>query len=133
MTPISVVDHHRNELVLLVEDHQHVREIIAETLEAAGFRVMQATCGKEFLEKFESARHSIQLLIADVDIPPPNGAACIRHLRDEGAVVPAIVITGTTAPALETELDGLAHVLRKPFAMTRLAQLASKLVEGAPV
>ncbi len=131
--PLSVVDHHRNELVLLVEDHQHVREIIAETLETVGFRVMQATCGKEFLERFESARHSIRLLIADVDIPPPNGVECIRHLRDEGAVVPAIVITGTTAPALEKELDGLAHVLRKPFAMTRLAELASSLVEGAPV
>lgn len=131
--PPSVVDHHRNELVLLVEDHQHVREIIAETLETAGFRVIQTTCGKEFLEEFESSRHSISLLIADVDIPPPSGADCIRRLRDEGVVVPAIVITGTTAPGLEESLDGLAHVLRKPFTMTRLAELASTLVEGAPV
>jgi len=123
----------RSELVVLVEDHQHVREIIAETLENAGFVVVQATCGREFLEAFEQHRDTAALLVADVDIPPPSGVDCVRRLREDGVGIPAIVITGTPAPGLESELDGVAVVLRKPFTMARLVELASSLVESAPV
>ena len=133
IAPPSVQDHHRDELVLLVEDHQHVREIIAESLGAAGFQVLQATCGEEFLQQYESRRNSVQLLIADVDIPPPSGVACIRRLRADGVAIPAIVITGTPAPGLEDEVDGLAVVLRKPFTMARLVEVASSLVQSAPI
>ncbi|MEA2003088.1 MAG: response regulator [Actinomycetota bacterium] len=119
--------------MLLVEDHQHVREIIAEALEAAGFGVVQATCGEEFLEAFEQARDSFDLLIADVDIPPPSGVDCVRQLREEGVATPVIVITGTPAPGLEDELEGIAVVLRKPFTMARLVEVAASLVEAAPV
>jgi signal transduction histidine kinase/CheY-like chemotaxis protein len=131
--PPSLTTHHRDELVLLVEDHQHVREIIAETLETAGFGVIQAGSGEEFLDRFRTAKEPIQLLIADVDIPPPSGVDCIKLLRREGVNIPAIVITGTPAPGLEETLEGMAYVLRKPFTMTRLAELAATLVEGAPV
>jgi signal transduction histidine kinase len=123
----------RSELVVLVEDHQHVREILAETLESAGFEVVQATCGREFLEAFEQHRNAAALLVADVDIPPPSGVDCIRQLREDGVDIPAIVITGTPAPGLEAELEGLAVVLRKPFTMAKLVELASSLVEPAPV
>jgi len=54
-------------------------------------------------------------------------------LREDGVGIPAIVITGTPAPGLESELDGVAVVLRKPFTMARLVELASSLVESAPV
>ena len=129
----SIVGHSRNELVLLVEDHQHVREIVAETLATAGFRVLQSASGSEFLDMFNRRRNEIQLLIADVDIPAPNGVECIRVLREAGVDIPALVITGMPALGLEAELDGIASVLRKPFTMTRLAEVASDLVKGAPV
>jgi signal transduction histidine kinase/CheY-like chemotaxis protein len=129
----TVLSHHQNGLILVVEDHQHVREIIAESLEATGFRVLQTGCGKEFLEAYENAGGSIDLLIADIDIPPPSGIECIRRLRSRGVTVPAIVITGTPAPGLEDSLDDLSQVIRKPFTMVELAEAASKLVEGAPV
>ena len=75
----------------------------------------------------------MRLLIADVDVPPPNGVECIERLRAEGVEVPAIVITGTVAPGLEQRLEGKAVVLRKQFTMTRLAELASSLATAAPV
>ncbi|NNC92191.1 MAG: response regulator [Acidimicrobiia bacterium] len=128
-----VVDRVGGGLVLLVEDHQHVREIMAETLEVAGFEVLQATSGEEFLEGFEEAGDSIGLMIADVDIPPPSGIECIRRLRARGVAIPAIVITGTPAPGLEEAIGDLAVVLRKPFTMGRLVEVAAELVEGAPV
>ncbi len=131
--PPSVVVHDRSELVLLVEDHQHVREIIAETLETAGFLVVQAASGDQFLAEYQRHRQAVRLLIADVDIPPPSGVDCIRRLRADGVQIPAVVITGTPAPGLEEELRGTAIVLRKPFTMARLAEVASSLVEGATV
>ena len=128
-----VLDQVRGGLVLLVEDHRHVREIIAKTLEVAGFDVLQASGGEEFLKVYEEAGDSIGLLIADVDIPPPSGVECLRRLRADGVSIPAIVITGTPAPGLEESIEGLAVVLRKPFPMARLVEVAADLVEGAAV
>ncbi len=119
--------------VLVVEDHEHVRAIIADALEATGFEVVQTACGEEFLASFDRIGDSVDLLIADVDIPPPNGIDCITRLRTDGVTVPAIVITGTAAPGLEERLDGLAVVLRKPFKMATLADLAARLVEPSVV
>lgn len=129
----SVAAHDRDERILLVEDHEHVREIIAEALAAAGFRVTATVKGSEFLEEFERAGGDFDLLIADLDIPPPSGLESLRRVRATGAATPALLITGTAAPGLEDDVDDLTLVLRKPFTMPVLVETAVGLVEGATV
>lgn len=119
--------------VLLVEDHQHVREIMTETLEGAGFAVVTSDSGPRFLDLFNVDPARYDLLILDVDIPPPRGDDCVALIRDKGFTTPALVVTGMPAPGLEEELDGAAVVLRKPFTMARLVDTALSLVGAARV
>ena len=84
--------------ILLTEDHRHVREIMAESLEAAGYEVVQAETGDELLNRLASDAQRFDLLIVDLDIPGPNGLDCLQQLRAQGVRIPAVLVTGTGAP-----------------------------------
>jgi two-component system, cell cycle sensor histidine kinase and response regulator CckA len=118
----------QGELILLAEDNRHVREVMAETLQAVGFRTIQVPTGEQLLGEFSRHAGSIRLLIVDFDLPGRNGLDCIREIREEAGEIPVICVTATTDPAIENELSGESLVLRKPFAMTTLTRLASRMI-----
>lgn len=120
----------RGELILLAEDNRHVREVMAETLETVGFRTIQVPTGELLLEEFSRQAGSVRLLIVDFDLPGRNGLDCIREIREEAGELPVICVTGTADPAIENELSGEALILRKPFAMTTLTRLASRMINA---
>jgi len=117
----------------LVEDHQHVREIVTETLDGAGFAVVTSITGPQFLDIFNEDPARYDLVILDVDIPPPRGDECLAVIRGKGFGTPALIVTGMPAPGLEEQLDGVAVVLRKPFTMAQLVDAAMGLVGAARV
>jgi len=116
--------------ILLTEDHRHVREIMAESLESAGYEVIQAESGEQFLDKFASGSRPFDLLIVDLDIPGPNGLECLQQLRSEGVHTPAILVTGTGAPGLEEQVGVETRVLRKPFPMLQLQEVVAEATQG---
>jgi len=120
----------RGELILLADDNRHVREVMAETLQAAGFQTIQVPTGEQLLEEFSKHADSLRLLIVDFDLPGRNGLGCIREIREEAGEVPVICVTATADPAIENELAGESLVLRKPFAMTTLTRLASRMINS---
>ena len=109
--------------VLLVEDHRQVREVLTGALEAAGYEVVPTTSGSEFLETHARLADGFVAMVVDLEIPEPDGLACVRQLRVAGVRTPIVLITGTPAPGLENEVGDLAVVLRKPFQMRRLIDL----------
>ncbi|UCC29317.1 MAG: response regulator [Phycisphaerales bacterium] len=114
----------QGELLLLAEDDQHVRGIIASTLESLGYSVTLAEDGPAVLEVFAQYDDEIRLLILEADLPERNGPDCLRELRERGAKTPAIVITGKVD--LDSgKLDDNTVLLRKPFGMPELASTVS--------
>jgi len=118
--------------ILLTEDHRHVREIMAESLEAAGYEVIQAVSGDELLDTFAADSHRIDFLIVDLDIPGPNGLDCLHQLRSQGVRTPAVLITGTGASGLEEQVGSETRVLRKPFPMLQLQDVVADATRGEP-
>ncbi len=114
----------RGELILLAEDNQHVRGIIASTLESLGYNVTLAEDGITALGIFAQHDKEIRLLILDADLPARSGPDCLRELRDKGVKTPAIVITGNV-DFESSELDDETVLLRKPFGMPELASTVS--------
>ncbi len=109
--------------VLLAEDHRQVREVLTGALEAAGYEVVPTASGSELLEAHARLADDLAAMVVDLEIPEPDGLACVRQLRTEGVRTPILLITGTPAPGLESEVGDLAVVLRKPFPMRRLMDL----------
>jgi DNA-binding response OmpR family regulator len=87
--------------LLLVEDDDELREVMAEALVADGHTVMQAANGRAALDAL--ADRSFDLLILDLALGPgPDGIEVCRRLRHAGADLHVLVLTAR---------DGEAHVV----------------------
>ena len=118
------------EQVLVIEDSEEVRAFIAETLAAAGYRLLLAADG---LAGLALARAEVpDLVVSDVMMPNLSGYDVCAALRADPATshVPVVLLTARTTP--DDRLQGLetgAHAyLPKPFRPRELqAQVRSLL------
>ena len=83
--------------ILIVEDEQELREILADTLKRNGLDAQEAQNGKQGLE-IALAKHP-DLIILDLLMPIMGGVEVLQHLRaDEwGKHVPVMVLTNLSA------------------------------------
>ena len=79
--------------VLIVEDEEAIRDLVAFHLEAAGFQVRQASDGVEGLR--QALEEPPDLLLLDLMLPGLDGVALLRALRRESRV-PVIMLTART-------------------------------------
>ena len=106
--------------ILIVDDVPQNLRLLEAVLEPRGYDVVSATDGERALTLVESAKPDLVLL--DVMMPPPDGYAVCRRLREreETAVLPIIMITadpGEKAKAIEAGADDL---IAKPFSHDEL-------------
>ena len=80
-----------NGSVLIVEDDQEIREMVAEYLGGQGYEVNQAESGGDMRDKIE--RHLPDLVLLDVRLPGEDGLTLARYLR-ERYDVGIIMVTG---------------------------------------
>jgi DNA-binding NtrC family response regulator len=80
--------------ILLADDDQQVREMLAYVLEAYGFHVIKASDGFEACGLFMNAPDQIDLLVSDVLMPKMNGVEAYRIMRRVKPDLPAILISG---------------------------------------
>ncbi len=83
--------------ILVADDDEFVRGLIAEVLERAGYDVIQAESGMEAL-RF-AAHSSIDAFILDVEMPGMTGIELCRQIRSQAQfkVTPILIITGADA------------------------------------
>lgn len=101
--------------VLLVEDDEELRDIVADLLERGGYDVVPARNGKQALDYLTNARQMPALILLDLMMPIVNGWECLRVLKIDGrfASIPVVVTTankGDRPPAVDA-------VLTKPFSV----------------
>jgi PAS domain S-box-containing protein len=119
--------------VLLVEDEEKVRAVIAETLNDLGCRVLEAEDGTEGLAIVRS-RHSFDLLLTDIGLPGLNGRQLADAARERNPHLPILLITGYAGSALnEMALAPGMELMRKPFTMDTLMAQVAVMLENALV
>ena len=116
--------------ILLAEDNDSVRGVVAGALKSAGYAVIQATNGIEALEAAEKAAAPIRLAILDVDMPKLGGRACMERIRAAHATLPIVLMTGfSNSNSLDAGADAVT-ILQKPFPLLELVQLVGDLLTG---
>ncbi len=113
---------HAGEMILVVEDDEAVRGVIAAVLEDLGYPFIEAIDATSALEVFDSGL-SIDLLVTDVGLPGMNGRqlAEIAMARKPGLKV--LFVTGYAEQAAQRQGflgDGM-QMITKPFVITELA------------
>ena len=110
--------------ILVVDDENQIRRLVRETLEQAGYRVTEASDGKEALQQYRLA--PADLVIMDILMPKQDGLETTVALRREFPDVKVMVITGgSDMIGILNFLDvakmlGAHSTLQKPFEMKGL-------------
>jgi signal transduction histidine kinase/ActR/RegA family two-component response regulator len=104
--------------VLVVDDDDPIREILAEHLQDAGYDVLVAANGKEALALL-AVGPAVDALVTDLSMPGIDGLALIRAARERRPRLPAVLLTGyagdTTTLAVQGALSSAFSLLRKPI------------------
>ena len=125
--------------ILLIDDDNDLRMIIAETLRRAGYTVDDTPSGKTGLTLYRAGRHD--LIITDISMPEMDGLELVMALRQVVPEPRIIAISGDSqfSEALflpAAEQIGAQRTLAKPFALDVLLQTVSEVLAGpapAPV
>jgi two-component system, cell cycle sensor histidine kinase and response regulator CckA len=100
------------ETILLVEDEPPVRQLFANALTRAGYRVYEARNGQEAVVIYEQHADAIELLLTDMRMPYMGGADLARELQAKNPNLKLLCISGY--PGVDQEQLG-ADFLAKPF------------------
>lgn len=122
--------------VLLAEDQEPMRTLLASSLREAGYDVVEvgdgATLCRELQEglRDEDNPREFDLVISDVRMPGFSGLAALQLLRETGRTVPVILMTafGDQATHDEGYRLGAARVFDKPLDVAALVREVKRLV-----
>jgi CheY-like chemotaxis protein len=115
--------------ILVVEDNDFVRMQIVRFLQDGPFETVEATDGRDGLEKISD---NIALAIVDVRMEPLGGFEFIRTIRSYEYETPVILVTGDQNPELLSDAAriGVAAVLMKPVQRDRLIKTVERTIQS---
>lgn len=106
--------------ILVVEDEEPIRELVAAALRFRQFRVETAESGREALARVHNT--TCDLVVLDVNLPDLDGFAVCQKLRAAGDRRPVIFLTARDDPAdLRAGFTGGGDdYVTKPFSLEEL-------------
>lgn len=105
--------------VLLAEDDQAMREILAMVLSEAGYQVATVADGAELRRLLREVH--FELVVTDVNMPGGSGLDVIELLRQNGDTTPVIVVTAFPQAEIRKRAQALGlRLLAKPFELETL-------------
>lgn len=101
--------------ILVVDDDDLSREMLAEPLQQAGYRVLLAPGAEQALAMLEA--QSVDLILSDLVMPGMDGMALLKQVVEQYPALPFVVLTayGSVGSAVEAMQAGAADYLEKPF------------------
>lgn len=120
--------------ILVVDDEEHITELLAMGLGYQGFEVERAATGRQALDAV--ARAAPALIVLDVMLPDLDGFEVARRLRrDEGSAtrIPIIFLTArdTTQDKVEGLRLGSDDYVTKPFSIEELIERVKAVLRRA--
>jgi two-component system, response regulator PdtaR len=117
-----------NVKVLVVDDTDHVRAMLADMLELDGFDVVgKAASGREAVTATAQTRPDV--VVMDYKMPEMDGLAAAREIRRERSSLPIILYTAYLDAALESQARdaGVALCVGKAEGLNQLERHISEL------
>ncbi len=119
--------------VLVIDDEEIMRDLVADWLRVAGYGVRKAADGRAGLAEVERAKPA--LVVTDIRMPGPDGGVIIRTLRQDHPTIPIIAISGhfglSDRGAEDALALGAARALAKPVKRSEIMRAVAELV-GPP-
>ena len=119
-----------NELILVVDDEENIRQITSATLERFGYRSALAIDGTDALAVYSQRRNEIAAVITDIAMPYMDGEALVRALKKINPMVKVIAMSGLVSAEQTAELKSLNvnAFLSKPYTAKTLLDTLDNLL-----
>ena len=117
--------------VLLVDDHELVRNATRRFLERLGYEVEVSASGEEALSLVQECDEPFELLVTDVVMPGMNGFQLAKCLKEIDPRIRTLYMSGYTGPSLPSTRNALAdQVMKKPFGLHELRSKLTQVLDG---
>ena len=129
--PLTLTMTHAGELpptrLLVVDDEDFVRDLLADILEGEHCEVKLASDGTEALALFRE--HEFDGVFTDIGMPGMSGWELAREIRELNQGIPIAVITGwgELVGSHEQRAAGVDWVVAKPFTADRILELVREI------
>lgn len=116
--------------ILIIEDDDLLRGVLARSLEMCGHSIVQASNGQEGLDLYRAAPSD--LVITDLVMPVKEGVETIVQLRQRAPQLPIIAMSGGVANSnvyltIAAKI-GARRVLAKPFTPRQLLDAVDEVL-----
>lgn len=119
-----------SKMALVVDDSTSMRQMVAFTLQQAGFQVIEGSDGQDALGKVNGK--SVNLVVTDLNMPVMDGITLIKELRKipNFKFTPILMLTTESQDSKKQEgkSAGATGWLVKPFNPDQLLQVVAKVV-----
>ncbi|WP_447779946.1 response regulator [Aeromonas veronii] len=116
--------------ILIVDDSATIRQVVGMTLKGAGYEVMEASDGKDALNKLDGKK--INLIISDVNMPNMDGITFVKEAKKLAnyKFTPVIMLTTESQDSKKQEgqAAGAKAWVVKPFQPEQMLTAVAKLI-----
>ena len=108
--------------ILVAEDENAIRDIIAINLMRAGYEVVQASDGRQALKLFNISPGSFDVVLLDIMMPILDGVSVCKAIREANANTGIILLTAKTQERdkIMGLTSGADDYITKPFSVNEL-------------
>jgi putative nucleotidyltransferase with HDIG domain len=117
--------------ILVVDDEEAIREIVASMLSAAGYSCKQAASGMEALSLLGSG-NEFELMLSDLMMADLDGIGLLERTKEKYPDMPVVMVTAVhdISVALAAIRNGAYDYLLKPFEREQLVNTVSRALEN---
>ena len=121
-TPETCTEWQGNGTVLVVDDEEMMRSVVAEMMPLLGFDYMLAADGREAVEIFRANPAKFVLVLLDLTMPHMDGEQTFTELRRLQSDVCVVLMSGFNAHETQIRFKGkgIASFLQKPFTIATI-------------
>ena len=117
--------------ILVVDDEEPIREIVATMLTTAGYDCKQAASGMEALAVLNSGEE-FELMLSDLMMADLDGLGLLERTKEKYPEMPVVMVTAVhdISVALDAIRDGAWDYVLKPFEREQLLNTVSRALEN---
>ena len=118
-----------HERILVVDDEEQMRDLLAKVLERKGYQVSVCGDGAEALALLE--REPADLVVTDVRMPGLNGMEALRAIKELNPDIVVLIMTafGSIDQAVQAVKEGAYDYINKPFKIDEILLTIDKALE----
>lgn len=115
--------------ILVVEDDEDIRYIVARTLKKMGYEAVSVGSGLEAIHAM--TRQRFHLVLIDIEIPDMGAQQAVAEMRNCDPRIPLILMTRSPQRADTALLLAAKGCLYKPFTVDELRSMVRRVLGGA--